>query len=377
MPLLFDLSATQPSAAIKRHGGGKYCEMLFFAMCQRELKFQAFWDSSRYINPEVLQSAKKANIQLHDIRNTSLDNIAKTQNITHIYSALPEGILPWPNCKILGTVHGLRSLEMPFDFFSHWQLDNGFIGLNTLLAWKNNRKHKSLLKTYYKELLNRSNFDFVTVSNHSKRVIQEVCGKSNIPVFYPPSTTIQTSVQENKEKYFLLVSADRIEKNCTRAIIALDQLISAKKISSDFFVKITGCQENKARYRIRNKDNFRFLGYIEEDELNSLYANAFAFIYPSLNEGFGYPPLEAMKFGSPVLASNAASIPEVCGNAALYFNPTSINEIKLKILDLLNEDTYANLKKTGLSRFKEIEAKQNDDLNNLIDWIIYNSPANK
>ncbi len=377
MPLLFDLTASQPSAAIKRHGGGKYCEMLFFAMCQRGLKFQAFWDSSRYINPEVLQSAKKANVQLYDIKKTSLGNVVKAQNITHIYSALPENIQPWPNCKILGTIHGLRSLEMQFDFYSHWQLDNGLIGLNTLLAWKNNRKYKSRLKTYYKELLNRRDFDFVTVSNHSKSVIQDVCGKLNIPVFYPPSTTIQTSFQENKEKYFLLVSADRIEKNCTRAIIALDQLISAKKISSDFLIKITGSQKNKSRYKIRNRDNFKFLGYIEEDELNSLYANAFAFIYPSLNEGFGYPPLEAMKFGAPVLTSNAASIPEVCGNAALYFNPTSINELKFKILDLLNEDTYANLKKTGLSRFKEIEAKQNDDLNNLIDWIIYNSPANK
>lgn len=377
MNLLFDLTATQPSAAIKRHGGGKYCEMLFFAMCQRELKFQAFWDSSRYINPEVLQSAKKTNIQLHDIRNTSLDNIAKTQNISHIYSALPENILPWPNCKILGTVHGLRSLEMPFDFYSHWLQDKGFIGLNTLIAWRNNRKYKSRLKTYYKELLNRSNFDFVTVSNHSKSVIQEVCEKSNIPVFYPPSTTTQTSVLENKEQYFLLVSADRIEKNCTRAIIALDQLISAKRISSDFLVKITGSQENKSRYKIRNRDNFRFLGYVEEDELNSLYANAFAFIYPSLNEGFGYPPIEAMKFGVPILASKAASIPEVCGNAALYFDPTSINEIKFKLLDLLNERTYVNMKNLGQSRFKEIEAKQNNDLNNLINWIIYNSPANK
>lgn len=377
MPLLFDLTATQPSAAIKRHGGGKYCEMLFFAMCQRGLKFQAFWDSSKYINPEVLQSAKNANVQLYDIKSTSLSNVVKAQNISHIYSALPENILPWPNCKILGTVHGLRSLEMPFDFYSHWQLDKGFIGLNTLLAWKNKKRNKKQLKTYYKELLNRSNFDFVTVSNHSQSVIQEVCGKLNIPVFYPPSTTIQTSVLENKEKYFLLVSANRVEKNCTRAIIALDQLISTKRISKDFLVKVTGCKENESRYKIRNKNNFRFLGYVEENELNNLYANAFAFIYPSLNEGFGYPPLEAMKFGVPVLASKAASIPEVCGNAALYFNPTSVNEIKSRILDLQNENIHSNLSNLGKSRFKEIEIKQNEDLNDLINWIIYNSSEKK
>ena len=377
MSLLFDLTASQPSAAIKRHGGGKYCEMLFFAMCQRKLKFQAFWDSNKYINPEILQSAKLANVQLHDTKYSTLDDIVKKQNISHIYSALPEQILPWPNCKILGTIHGLRSYEIPFDFFSHWQMDKGIIGLNTILAWKINKRNKKQLKTYYKELLNRSNFDFVTVSNHSQSVIQEVCGKLNIPVFYPPSTTIQTSVLENKEKYFLLVSANRVEKNCTRAIIALDQLISTKRISKDFSVKVTGCKENESRYKIRNKNNFRFLGYVEENELNNLYANAFAFIYPSLNEGFGYPPLEAMKFGVPVLASKAASIPEVCGNAALYFNPTSVNEIKSRILDLQNENIHSNLSNLGKSRFKEIEIKQNEDLNNLINWIIYNSSEKK
>lgn len=377
MSLLFDLTASQPSATSKRHGGGKYCEILFFAMCQRNLKFQAFWDSSKYINPEVLQSAKLANIQLHDIKYSSLDDIVNKQNISHIYSALPEQILPWPNCKILGTIHGLRALEMPFDFFSHWQMDKGIIGLNTVLAWKNSKRNKSQIKNYYKELLNRSNFNFITVSNHSKKIIAEVSGKQDIPVFYPPSTSSKSILPRIKEEYFLMVSADRVEKNCIRAIIALDKLYSKNKIPKSRKVKITGLDKPNFRYKIKNISQFIFQGYVDEVELDNLYAKAFAFIYPSLNEGFGYPPLEAMKFGVPVLASNAASIPEVCGNAALYFNPTSVNEIKIKILDLLNEHTYVNMKNLGQSRFKEIKAKQNDDLNNLIDWIIYNSLANK
>lgn len=62
-----------------------------------------------------------------------------------------------------------------------------------------------------------------------------------------------------------------------------------------------------------------WLGYVSDEELESLYRHAACFIFPSLYEGFGLPPIEAMRHGCPVIASNAASIPEVCGHAALYF----------------------------------------------------------
>ena len=65
-------------------------------------------------------------------------------------------------------------------------------------------------------------------------------------------------------------------------------------------------------------------GAVSDSELKSLYTHACAFVFPSLYEGFGLPPLEAMACGCPVLASEAASIPEVCGDAALYFSPRSV-----------------------------------------------------
>lgn len=64
-----------------------------------------------------------------------------------------------------------------------------------------------------------------------------------------------------------------------------------------------------------------WLGFVPDEELNVLYRHAAWFIFPSLYEGFGLPPLEAMANGCPVLAAQAASIPEVCGDAALYFDP--------------------------------------------------------
>ena len=69
-------------------------------------------------------------------------------------------------------------------------------------------------------------------------------------------------------------------------------------------------------------DSFRFLGFVPDDELSALYRHAAWFVFPSLYEGFGLPAVEAMANGCPVLAARAASIPEVCGNAALYFDAT-------------------------------------------------------
>jgi len=65
----------------------------------------------------------------------------------------------------------------------------------------------------------------------------------------------------------------------------------------------------------------KHVGYVSDAELSSLYRHAACFVFPSLYEGFGIPPLEAMAHGCPVVASSAASIPEVCGDAAVYFDP--------------------------------------------------------
>jgi glycosyltransferase involved in cell wall biosynthesis len=78
-------------------------------------------------------------------------------------------------------------------------------------------------------------------------------------------------------------------------------------------------------------------GPIEDATLKALYQSAIALIFASLYEGFGLPPLEAMSCGCPVLASNAAAMPEVCGDAALYFEPTHVDAIGDAMQRLLDE----------------------------------------
>ena len=71
--------------------------------------------------------------------------------------------------------------------------------------------------------------------------------------------------------------------------------------------------------------------YVPDEDLAVFYKNALAFVFPSLSEGFGLPPLEAMQFGTPVCASNATAIPEICADAALYFDPQDTKDMAAKM----------------------------------------------
>ena len=84
----------------------------------------------------------------------------------------------------------------------------------------------------------------------------------------------------------------------------------------------------------------KHVGYVTDPELRALYEHAACFVYPSLYEGFGLPPLEAMTCGCAVLASHAASLPEVCGDAALYVDATSPEDIATKLTGLMADEPY-------------------------------------
>jgi len=82
----------------------------------------------------------------------------------------------------------------------------------------------------------------------------------------------------------------------------------------------------------------RFLGFVPFEALRVFFDSAALFVFPSLYEGFGLPPLEAMATGTPVVASNVSSLPEVLGDAALLVNPEKVFEIARAIQDALLDD---------------------------------------
>ena len=96
--------------------------------------------------------------------------------------------------------------------------------------------------------------------------------------------------------------------------------------------------------------NVRSLGYVTDAELRALYEHADCFVYPTFYEGFGLPPLEAMRLGCPVVVSRAASLPEVCGDAALYVDPHRPEEIAAQIVEARQPGMRQELRARGLQQ---------------------------
>lgn len=102
------------------------------------------------------------------------------------------------------------------------------------------------------------------------------------------------------------------------------------------------------------KNRIIFTGYIPDEDLSAIYSGATAFIYPSLYEGFGLPPLEAMQCGTPVITSNTSSFPEVVGDAGIMINPTDEDALCQAILTIIQD---SQLRKTLSEKGRE-RAKQ-------------------
>ena len=90
--------------------------------------------------------------------------------------------------------------------------------------------------------------------------------------------------------------------------------------------------------KLAKNDLIEFTGCVDDDRLIELYKNARLFVYPSLYEGFGLPPLEAMACGCPCVVSDSGSLPEVCGEAAVYCDPSDSKDIADKINTVLIDD---------------------------------------
>jgi glycosyltransferase involved in cell wall biosynthesis len=106
-------------------------------------------------------------------------------------------------------------------------------------------------------------------------------------------------------------------------------------------------------HRFQLHQHVRFLGFVPEATLSALYRLASVFVFPSLYEGFGLPPLEAMAAGAPVITSNVSSLPEVVGDAALLIDPMDAGAIADAMSRVLGEpDLRADLIRRGFDRIR-------------------------
>jgi glycosyltransferase involved in cell wall biosynthesis len=163
----------------------------------------------------------------------------------------------------------------------------------------------------------------------------------------------KTSARKIKGKYIFALSEGNPRKNFKHAIEAFARYLEISGDKETSLViggsmwKYHDPKETPSYEKIKSR--VVFTGYIEDADLPALYSGASAFLYPSLYEGFGLPPLEAMACGTPVIAGNNSSMPEVCGDAALYVSGFDIDETANAIKQALNDKT---LSQKGLARSK-------------------------
>ena len=370
--LLFDLSVTQPAFTSKRHGGGIYGEIVLKKIIELNYNVIVAYNSSLWLNPDI-----KALCESHDVKMADISKIGILDAIDEIkpdifYSPQPLGdFYKSKNCDMVVTIHDLREIELQLDSKMFWRYTQGLKMQLKLWfqfffpSYLKMRKHNRIAN-----YVRNPEIRFVTVSNHtlsSLRLFYPELSEVDIPVYYSPSTINEVALSRKRPAdYFLLVSGDRWEKNNLRAIIALDELRSAGFLM-DKKVVVTGVDSVKRyRYRIKNPDMFEFVGYVEDADLHQLYHDAYCFIYPTINEGFGYPPMEAMCYGVPVLASPFSSVAEIVGDAALYFNPFSVDEIKMRILRMTDKEVYASYVDKAHERYSQIRRRQDSDLEQLV-----------
>ena len=385
MNLLFNLVAVQPIHSAKFHGGGSYGEVIFWALVKRGVQFSCAYDSRKYLDPMILDACKTQNIPLFDINEKTPQQIIDENQIDTFYTPLYSLEKKWDiNVKdFVFTWHGVRALEMQYSWAGVGFAKKLGQKFEALVRYRESWK-KHYYKPKYQALAARmaeGKARTITVSEHSRASIKSFFPELldlEIPVFYSPMTAYEPEgflpPGVAAKKYFLLTSGARWEKNNLRAAMAFDELVGMYQSQGkpfDFKMVITGAANPKAYLRhLKHKDRFVLLGYVENRELEFLHQNAYAFVFPSLNEGFGYPPVQSMRYGVPVAASGTTSIPEVCGDAVLYFDPYSVSEIKNRLVQLLDSEIYDEYAARAPKRYLEVHTRQIADLEEAVNFIL-------
>jgi glycosyltransferase involved in cell wall biosynthesis len=217
----------------------------------------------------------------------------------------------------------------------------------------------------------------LTVSESSKRDILRFVDikPEKIDVIYnayderfsqPPNEEDLDRVRERyqlQDQFVLYAGNVKPHKNLERLIEAFE-IVRQRGLDK---LKLVMIGDDISRYAVLRRavhkhqlhKYVRFLGYMPEETLAAMYRLAGVFVFPSLYEGFGLPPLEAMASGTPVVISNVSSLPEVAGNAALLVDPLDPGVIADGIYRVLTDDSLRrDLQRKGLERARQFSWEQ-------------------
>jgi len=233
-------------------------------------------------------------------------------------------------------------------------------------------------KNFWHQLINVqklvANFDhLIAVSGNTKQDIIELLGiaPEKINVIYSGIDSAYRPVDDLEEleavklryglpeKFILYLGNVEPRKNLIGLIRAYNDLRRRNPAFSGVKLVIAGATGWKIKdifkelYASDYQADIKFLGYIDKADKPALYSLCSVFAYPSFYEGFGFPPLEAMACGAPVVTSNVSSLPEIVGSATLIVDPYNTNAITTALEQVLTDDALAErLRRDGLEQVK-------------------------
>lgn len=252
-----------------------------------------------------------------------------------------------PGLKTVVTVHDLGAEYLPN---YHKFPQKHYLNKMTEFAVKNAAEIIAVSQYTKKDIVKK-----FKVSSQKLEVIYEGYDKKS---FYPRSMEEVISVKRKlgiSGNYFLFVGTIQPRKNLSRLIEAFSRVLKGYRSLSLVLAGSPGWM-NKEIYEAPAKfgvpGQVKFTGPVEHNDLPALITGALAFVFPSLFEGFGLAPLEALASGSPVILSQTTSLPEVGGEAALYVDPLSIEDIagKMETVLLLTDSQRQLLVNRGLAQ---------------------------
>jgi len=264
------------------------------------------------------------------------------------------------NCQKIITIHDLSFLRYPFFFDLKRRMWHKIINV------------KKLIKK----------FDhIVAVSENTKKDIIELCkiDEKKITVIYPEISRKYQVLKEDdhrlalvkkkynlEENFILYLGSLEPRKNIFGIIKAYEKLRKNKTTKINLVIAGGNGWKNKNIFQAyknsKYKNDIIFLGYIPETDKVYLYNLASVFVFPSFYEGFGYPVLEAMACGVPVVTSFSSSLPELVGNAALMVDPYRFDNIANSLTQIItNQNLRKNLINQGLKRVQKFRYTKDND----------------
>lgn len=390
--IVYDLWAAQPMGSSPVSGGGAYAKRVYRALLERissgtaACRVMAVAQAGRPLAQDLLDLSKRAKVEiryLNDVVGEILP-LLEAEGAQVFFSALPLRFsrLRFPDTvRFIYTIHGLRPLELLADryeykFFHSLRSVAKFLIIRMFPRRYVRRRHAD-----FQRILDcAANSHCITVSQHSRFALLSeypTLKAANVSTLYSPAEDRRIELDEsilgqlgvNTDEYVLLICGNRWAKNPYRALRALKNLSDKGLLRK----KVVVSGQGKARYlnEVQRWPGFTVCDYLPSGQLAALYKHAFAFVFPTLNEGFGYPPLECMAQGTPVITSPVNSLPELLEDAVLWADPYSIRELEGRILRLQEDaDLYVALQQRGLKREAEVRRKQVQDLQQIVDFML-------